>query len=123
MISVVLVEDEPLARQQVKELVSQHPGVQLTAECESGREAIDTIQQDRPDLVLLDIDLPDMTGFDVLEAIPESARPSVIFVTAYDRYAIKSIEVRASDYLVKPVEAARFHRAIDVVINRLEEFG
>ena len=123
MIRIVLVEDEPLARQQIKELLAQHEDAELLSECESGREAIETIQSDEPDLVLLDIDLPDMTGFDVLEAIPEAVRPSVIFVTAFDRYAIKSIEVMASDYLVKPIDATRFHRAIDTVSRRLEEFG
>ena len=123
MIRVILVEDELLSRQQVRELLSQQPGAELIAECESGKEAIESIQSEQPDLVLLDIDLPDMTGFDVLEAIPEAIRPVVIFVTAFDRYAIKSIEVMASDYLVKPIDAMRFHRALETAINRLEEFG
>ena len=123
MIRVVVVEDEVLARQQVKELLSQQPETELVGECGSGKEAIATIQTEQPDLVLLDIDLPDMTGFDVLDGIPEAIRPAVIFVTAFDRYAIKSIEVMASDYLIKPIDATRFHRAVEVVANRLEEFG
>lgn len=123
MIRVVVVEDELLSRQQVKELLVQHSDAELVGECGTGKEAIETIQSNRPDLVLLDIDLPDMTGFDVLEAVPEAIRPAVIFVTAFDRYAIKSIEVRASDYLVKPIDTHKFHRAIELVVSRMEEFG
>ena len=123
MIKVAIVEDEALAREHVRQLVVKHDQVELIGECTNGKAAIDLILSDKPDLVFLDIDLMDMTGFDVLEAIPEETRPMVIFVTSFDRYAIRSIEVSASDYLTKPIEPARFQRALDTAIQRIEEFG
>ena len=123
MIKVAIVEDEALAREHVRQLVVKHDQVELIGECTNGKAAIDLILADKPDLVFLDIDLMDMTGFDVLDAIPEEQRPMVIFVTSFDRYAIRSIEVSASDYLVKPIETARFQRALDTAIQRIEEFG
>ena len=123
MIKVAIVEDEALAREHVRQLVVNHDQVELIGECTNGKAAIEMILSDKPDLVFLDIDLMDMTGFDVLDAIPEAARPMVIFVTSFDRYAIRSIEVSASDYLVKPIEASRFQHALDTAIRRIEEFG
>ena len=123
MIKVAIVEDEALAREHVRQLVVKHHQVELIGECTNGKAAIDLILADKPDLVFLDIDLMDMTGFDVLDAIPEEQRPMVIFVTSFDRYAIRSIEVSASDYLVKPIESGRFQRALDTAIQRIEEFG
>ena len=123
MIKVAIVEDEALAREHGRQLVVKHDQVELIGECTNGKAAIDLILADKPDLVFLDIDLMDMTGFDVLDAIPEEQRPMVIFVTSFDRYAIRSIEVSASDYLVKPIETGRFQRALDTAIQRIEEFG
>jgi two-component system LytT family response regulator len=123
MIRVIIVEDEALAREQVRQLVLQNDWVELVGECTNGKSAVEMILSERPDLIFLDIELKDMTGFDVLEAIPEDVRPAVIFVTAFDRYAIRSIELRASDYLVKPIDPTRFQKALDIAVQRIEEFG
>ncbi len=123
MIRAIIVEDETIALEALRQLVVGHPGVELLGDCSRGAIAVDMIRRERPQLVFLDIQLPDMNGFDVLEAIPEDERPAVIFVTAHDQYAIRSLEVRDSDYLVKPVSRERLQRSLDRAIERIEEFG
>jgi two-component system LytT family response regulator len=113
MIRVIIVEDEPLVRERLRALLATHGDTRLVAECVDGPEAVATIARERPDLVLLDIQLPELDGFGVLNALPADERPRVIFVTAYDQYAIAAFEVNAVDYLLKPVEQARFDQAID----------
>ena len=113
MIRVVMVEDEPLVRERLRGLLSRHADTTLVAECGDGAEAVTTIARERPDIVLLDIQLPELDGFGVLNALPADERPRVIFVTAYDQYAIAAFEVNAVDYLLKPVEPARFDQALD----------
>jgi two-component system LytT family response regulator len=113
VIRAVIVEDEPLVRERLRTLLATHSDVQLVAECADGPSAVTTIVEQRPDVVLLDIQLPEFDGFAVLDALPADDRPRVIFVTAYDQYAIGAFEVNAVDYLLKPVDAARFDQALE----------
>ena len=116
-IRAVIVDDEELARQVLREFLSSHAEVEITAECANGFEAVKAVAEQKPDLVFLDIQMPKLDGFEVLELIgPGSA---VIFVTAYDSYAIKAFEVHAVDYLLKPVGAERFEAALERAKERL----
>lgn len=112
MTRVVIVDDEPLARERIRTLLAVHPDVQLVAECGDGEEAIRVLLAERPDLVFLDVRMPELDGFEVLEALPAGERPAVIFVTAYDEHAVRAFEVNAVDYLLKPVEPKRFEAAL-----------
>lgn len=120
MVKVIIVDDEALARQRIKELLMTNSSIDIIAECQSGTEAIDSILELRPDLVYLDIQLIDMTGFNVLEAIPKEIMPMVVFVTAFDEYAIKAFEVFSFDYLLKPFKSERFLRSLDKAIENLQ---
>src|SRR5258708_5901761 len=108
MTRVVIVDDEPPARKKLRHLLSSASDMDIAGEAGSGAEAIAKINQETPDLVFLDIQLPDMTGFDVLASIPDRESLAVIFVTAYDRHALAAFEARALDYLLKPVAPDRF---------------
>jgi two-component system LytT family response regulator len=105
-ISVILVDDEAPARAIVREFLSDYPQFVVFAECANGYEAVKAVGEHRPDLLLLDIQMPKLDGFEVLELI--EWKPQVVFVTAYDEYAIRAFQVRAIDYLLKPFTAARF---------------
>jgi two-component system LytT family response regulator len=108
----LIVDDEALARERVRTLLAQATGVEIVGECNGGREAVDAILAQRPDLVFLDVQMPDLNGFEVLDAVATEWLPAVIFVTAYDEYAIKAFDVHAIDYLLKPIEPERFHKAL-----------
>lgn len=112
-IRVLVVDDEPLARSSIKRLLERDPEVQNVMECGSGTEALQVIPQRHPDLLFLDVQMPECDGFDVLEKIPQTVSPTIIFVTAYDQYAIRAFEAGALDYLLKPFDNARFYRALD----------
>lgn len=116
---VVLADDEPLVRERLRSLISTRPDCALVAECVDGSEAVIAIEKSRPDVALLDVQMPELDGFEVLEALPETARPAVVFVTAYDEYAVRAFEVNAIDYLLKPIEPGRFNAAFDRVAQRL----
>ena len=116
-IRVVIVDDEELARQVLCEYLSAHPDVEVVAECGNGFEAVKAVAERRPDLVFLDIQMPKLDGFEVLELIGPGT--AVVFVTAYDSYAIKAFEVHAVDYLLKPVGAERFEAALTRARERL----
>lgn len=107
---VIIIDDEPLARSVVKEYLQQHPELELAQECGDGFEGLKAIQQYKPDLVFLDIQMPKITGFEMLELIEEP--PAVIFTTAFDEYAIKAFESHAVDYLLKPFNQERFDKAL-----------
>jgi two-component system, LytTR family, response regulator len=107
---VLIIDDEPLARSIVNEYLQQHPQLQLVQECGDGFEGLKAIQQHQPDLIFLDIQMPKITGFEMLELIEQP--PSVIFTTAFDEYAIKAFESHAVDYLLKPFNQERFDKAI-----------
>ena len=117
MIRVLIIDDEAMARRRVYELISGNEFLEIVGECDSGADAIKQITEKQPDLVYLDIQLMDMTGFDVLEAVPKLIMPMVIFVTAYEQYAIDAFNVFSFDFLLKPVEPERFQRSL---INALK---
>jgi two-component system, LytTR family, response regulator len=107
----ILVDDEELARGYLRELLSPHSEIEIAAECRNGFEAVKAINELAPDLVFLDVQMPKLDGFEVLELI--DAKPAVIFVTAYDQYAMRAFDAQAADYLLKPFTAERFERALD----------
>jgi len=116
-IRAVIVDDEELARQVLREYLSAHTDIEIVAECANGFEAVKAATEEKPDLVFLDIQMPKLDGFEVLELI--GAGPAIIFVTAYDTYAIRAFEVHAVDYLLKPVGAERFEAALERAKERL----
>jgi two-component system LytT family response regulator len=117
----LVVDDEELPRQAVRDLVARHPALALVGEATDGREALDAIVTHRPDLVFLDIQMPELDGFQVVAALDDDALPAIVFVTAYDAFAIKAFEVNAIDYLMKPVTPERFAAAVSRVQSRLGE--
>jgi two-component system, LytTR family, response regulator len=115
VIRTVIVDDEPLAREGLRRLLSEDPAMTLVAECRDGVEAVRTITAERPDLVILDVQMPEVDGFGVISAIGPEAMPPVVFITAHDRYAVDAFNVHAVDYLLKPVDPARFRETINRV--------
>jgi two-component system LytT family response regulator len=109
---VVIVDDEAPARSNLKALLRQHADIELVAECDSGSAALTAIHNSRPDLLFLDIQMPECDGFDVLEMLGGDAPAAVIFVTAYDQHALRAFEVGALDYLLKPFSDERFNNAL-----------
>ncbi len=111
---VLVVDDEPAARRKVIRFLQEHEDVELAGEAENGENAVKRIAAERPDLVILDVQMPDMNGFEVVEAIAASEHvPAVIFATAHDEYAVRAFEVSAVDYLLKPFDRERFERALE----------
>jgi two-component system, LytTR family, response regulator len=108
----LIVDDEELARKLLREMVSSHPEIEIAAECANGMEAVKAAGEHKPDLLFLDVQMPKLTGFDVLELI-DRAGVSIIFVTAFDQYAMKAFEVHAVDYLLKPFSRERFEAALE----------
>ena len=117
MIKCIIVDDEDLARQLLAEYLSDYDNIEIVAECSSGRDAIKKIDQLEADLVFLDVQMPGMDGFDVLENIESD--PFIIFCTAYDKYAIKAFEKNTIDYLLKPLDKGRFDQAITRATERI----
>jgi len=111
MIRIVVVADEPIAREGVRRQLVCEPGVEIVAECGDGLVAVETIRELAPDLVFLDVQMPGMDGFEVTRAIGIDVMPAVVFVTAYDKYALQAFEVNAVDYLLKPFDGERFQKA------------
>ena len=109
---VLVADDEPLARERLRMLLAQEDWLEVVGECESGTQAIEAIQDLRPDLVFLDVQMPGATGFQVIESVGPSQMPPVVFVTAYDQYALRAFDVRALDYLLKPFDRERFQQAL-----------
>jgi two-component system, LytTR family, response regulator len=116
---VLVVDDEPLAREGLKLLLGRQPGVGFVSEARNGREAIAIIRERPPDLVLLDVQMPRMDGFAVVHAVGAERMPAVIFVTAHDQYAIRAFEIAALDYLLKPVTEERFALAFERASGRI----
>ena len=115
-IRAVIVDDEELARQVLREFLSTHAEIELIAECANGFEAVKIVTEQKPDLVFLDIQMPKLDGFEVLELM--GVGPAVIFVTAHDTYAIRAFEAHAVDYLLKPFNTARFEAALERASRR-----
>ena len=110
-IKALIVDDEPLARDRIRELLKEHPEIEVLGEARNGREAIDAVVNHNPDLVFLDVQMPDLDGFSVLQNLKQL--PLIIFVTAYDQYALRAFDVHAVDYLTKPFDRQRFADAIE----------
>jgi two-component system LytT family response regulator len=120
-IKAAIVDDEELARGYLRELLRLHPEIEIVADCANGFEAVKAIAETEPDLLFLDVQMPKLDGFEVLELIDPPRAPVVIFVTAYDQYAMRAFDAHAVDYLLKPFDAARFERALDRARQRLGE--
>ena len=114
----IIIDDERLARELLTEFLEAFPKIEIVAECEKGKEAVEKIDSLKPDIIFLDVQMPGMNGFEVLEEIEHD--PYVIFTTAYDQYAIKAFEKNAVDYLLKPLDEERFKLAIDRAMTRKE---
>jgi two-component system LytT family response regulator len=108
---IVIVDDEPPGRLAVRQLLRPIPGVEVVAECGDGEAAVQAIVHHSPDIVFLDVQMPGLSGFDVLERVGADAVPAVVFVTAYDRYAVRAFEAHALDFLLKPIDPDRFRDA------------
>jgi len=116
----VIVDDEPLARSNLLVLLRRDPEIEVVAQCGSGIEALDEIRKSKPDLVFLDVQMPECDGFDVLEQLGADQPRAIVFVTAYDQYALRAFEAGALDYLLKPFDNARFERALQRAKQNLQ---
>src|SRR5262249_6133087 len=121
-IHALVVDDEELARRNLTVLLRRDPDIETVTECSSGRDAIDEIRKSRPALVFLDVQMPECGGFDVLELLGSELPPVVIFVTAYDEYALRAFEAGALDYLLKPFDDARFGRSLQRAKEKLAHY-
>jgi two-component system LytT family response regulator len=119
MLRAVIVDDEELARAFLREILRNHPDIEVAAECANGFEAVKAVAEHTPDLLFLDVQMPKLDGFEVLELIDPG--PAVIFTTAYDQYAMRAFDAHAVDYLLKPFSAERFDRALERARSRLGE--
>ena len=122
-ITTLIIDDEPLARQRLENLVVDVPQIHLLGSCKTGKEAIAKIDELKPELVFLDIQMKDMTGFNVLEKITVKKKPLIIFVTAYDEFALKAFDYFAFDYLLKPFKDDRFFKSAKKAIDILHQDG
>jgi len=113
VIRTIIADDEHLSRQKLRLLLGSEPGVHVVAECQNGEQTVETVHAHKPDLLLIDIRMPDMDGFDVLAKIAKDEMPVVVFTTAYDQFAIRAFDAHALDYLLKPFERERLHQAIE----------
>jgi two-component system, LytTR family, response regulator len=119
MIRCILIDDEQPARELVKKMLSNHDDVEIVAECSNGFDGFKAIKDFEPDLVFLDIQMPKLTGFEMLELFEDEVKPHVVFITAYDQYALKAFEQNAIDYLLKPYTPDRFNAALDKARERI----
>ena len=117
---VLIVDDEPLARRRLVQLLAALPDVEIVGEAEGGREALKLVELLRPDVLLLDIEMPAVDGFEVLKALPPTPAPAIIFVTAFQDHAVKAFELRATDFVVKPVASDRLAKAIEQARSDLD---
>lgn len=117
-LSALIVDDEPMARQRVHDLLRERSEVRVVGECRDGEEAVKAIRAQSPDIVFLDIQMPRMDGFDALARLDEDEVPEVVFITAHDQFALQAFEVHAVDYLLKPYDRDRFHSAVDAACAR-----
>ena len=118
-VRTLIVDDEPLARGRLHQLLADQPEIELVGQCADGRQAVQTIQQQSPDLIFLDIQMPELDGFGVLEALSAEPMPVIVFVTAHDKFALRAFEVHAVDYLLKPFDRERFQAALEHALERV----
>jgi len=119
-IKTLIVDDEPLARERLATLLAGEAGIEVVGQCRDGEEALTAIQDLSPDLVFLDVQMPQMNGFDVIDAVGTDRMPLVIFVTAYDQHALRAFQVRALDYILKPFDRERFAEALQRARRQIE---
>ncbi len=117
----LIVDDEPLARERLRGFLAEDPDIEVVGEASNGREAVGAVLQLQPDLMFLDIQMPEMDGFEVIAALKDKAPPAVVFATAYDQFAVKAFEVHAVDYLLKPFDAERLNETLKRVAKRLAQ--
>ena len=118
-IRALIADDEPLARERLRALLARHDDIEIIGECTNGADAVEAIGELRPDLVLLDVEMPRVDGFGVLEALDPDNLPAVVFISAHDQYAVKAFESHALDYVLKPFDEARLDRALHRVRERI----
>jgi two-component system, LytTR family, response regulator len=118
---VLIVDDEPLARERLQKLLAAEPDITIVAQCANGREAVAAIEEHAPDLVFLDVQMPELDGFGVLSEIDPARMPVVVFVTAHDQFALKAFEVHAVDFLLKPFDKERFQTALKRAKERIAQ--
>jgi two-component system LytT family response regulator len=121
MIRTLIIDDVQLARERLKRCLTDEPDVQIAGECDNGTKAVESIRALSPDLIFLDVQMPALDGFEVLEALKGERTPAVIFVTAYNEYAIQAFDVNALDYLLKPVDCARLSKAVERAKSQLAQ--
>lgn len=112
-IRTLVVDDEPAARDRLKRLLAKDDDIEVIGECRNGEEAIEAVSKHRPDLMFLDVQMPQLNGFEVVERLPAERIPFIVFVTAHDQYALKAFDVNAVDYLLKPYDDERFHNSLE----------
>jgi len=124
-VRAIIADDEPLARERLRVLLAERGGVELVAECATGEEAVTAVARELPDLLFLDVQMPELDGFGALEILGETLEPRrmprVVFVTAFDDYALRAFEVNAVDYLLKPFDRVRFEKAVSRALDRLND--
>ena len=119
----LIVDDEPPARAILRRMLQEHADIELSGECKNGAEALALLRKQTPDLLFLDIQMPELDGFELLAALEETRLPAVIFVTAYDQYAVRAFEVAAVDYLLKPFDHERLDKALQRARAGLRDHG
>ena len=119
MIRTLIVDDEPLPRERIRSLLAAYPEINVIGESRDGREAATMIAAERPDLVFLDVQMPELDAFDVIAGVSDDYLPAVIFVTAFDEYALPAFDVNAVDYVLKPINSERFDKAVRRAIEQL----
>ena len=122
-VRAVIVDDEPLARERVRTLLGRYPQIRVLAECDSGADAVGLVRRHRPDLLLLDVQMPALDGFGVLANLHPAEVPVTVFVTAYDEHAVRAFDVGAADYVMKPIQPERFARAVERALERVAAGG
>ena len=120
---VVIADDEPLGRERLRLFLQAEPDSEIVAECRNGKEAVEAIRKTSPDLVFLDVKMPELDGFGVLEALVDVPLPAIVFVTAFDQFAVRAFEANAVDYLLKPFDRDRFETAFQRVRRRLQHLS
>jgi len=117
---VVIIDDEPLARRALRRVLENYPGAEIVGECSDGSEAIEVLSKTRPDLIFLDVEMPHMSGFEVVERIKPSQSPFIVFVTAHEHYAVNAFRVQAIDYLLKPICEEKIDEVLRRVLQRVQ---
>lgn len=119
-IRTLIVDDEELARDRLRSLLEREPRIELIGEAGDGKSAVSAVEKLKPDLLFLDVQMPELNGFEVLQALDKKTRPNVVFVTAHDKFALKAFDVHAVDYLLKPFDRERFQTALERAISKIQ---